>query len=75
MGSKVRAVSPMHRRCGSMWSPIFSTLASPMHRRRRWCIADDAARSFDTICSEPIWETSNLGLALGAKLDPQSSTI
>eukprot|EP00959_Pyramimonas_sp_CCMP1952_P077856 1627496-Pyramimonas_sp.AAC.1 len=29
----------MHRRCGSMWSPICFTSTSAMHRRRRRCSA------------------------------------
>eukprot|EP00959_Pyramimonas_sp_CCMP1952_P071735 1498443-Pyramimonas_sp.AAC.1 len=40
MGSEDRAASPIHRRCGSMWSPCFprrrrrcTADASPMHRR------------------------------------------
>eukprot|EP00959_Pyramimonas_sp_CCMP1952_P378551 7929946-Pyramimonas_sp.AAC.1 len=39
MGSEDRAASPMHRRCGSMCSPICVTSTSPMHRQRRRCIA------------------------------------
>eukprot|EP00959_Pyramimonas_sp_CCMP1952_P121288 2536176-Pyramimonas_sp.AAC.1 len=35
VGSEDRAASPMHRRCGSMWSQIFSTPMAPIHRRRR----------------------------------------
>eukprot|EP00959_Pyramimonas_sp_CCMP1952_P235748 4926599-Pyramimonas_sp.AAC.1 len=39
MGSEGLAVSPTRRRCGSMRSPICFTSTSPMHRRRRRCIA------------------------------------
>ncbi|CAK0789343.1 unnamed protein product [Prorocentrum cordatum] len=64
MGSEDRAASPMHRRCGSMWSPCFPTPTTPMHRRRRRCIADasprhrrcigDTARSSTPIYPDPI---------------------
>ena len=39
-GQRSSAALRMHRRCGWMWSPIFSTPASPMHHQGRGYIAD-----------------------------------
>eukprot|EP00959_Pyramimonas_sp_CCMP1952_P110767 2317271-Pyramimonas_sp.AAC.1 len=44
MGSEDRAALPIHRRCGSMRNPIFSTPTSAMHRR---CIGDASATRRD----------------------------
>eukprot|EP00959_Pyramimonas_sp_CCMP1952_P249936 5224978-Pyramimonas_sp.AAC.1 len=62
MGSEDHAASPMHRRCGSMWSPWVPTPKSPLRRRRHRCIADVSA------CSDPIQQASTAAAAFGRPL-------
>ncbi|CAK0862269.1 unnamed protein product [Prorocentrum cordatum] len=51
MGSEDRAASPVQRRCGSMWSPMFSTPMAPMHRPNRRCIGLHRHRIADIFAS------------------------